>query len=179
VPCSRLPEIETSVTQAPFELPQLGSRNKKNMAIVFDRDFGRVWSDGTTPCVFSSLVRVPTKEEIDELADKQLQLIRELKHGFGSVYSILDLHLCPLVPYPIILHYVATTMPRQFKAGIKHKAFVAPEESKSYKVIVKSFMAIADQPISLHASFENALSKINEVRVKYSKPKSFFFAKYF
>jgi hypothetical protein len=146
------------------------------MAIVFDRDFGRVWSDGTTPCVFSSVVRVPSKIEMEDLAAKQLELIRELKHSFGNVYSILDLRLCPTVPMPIIVHYITSVIPQQFKAGLLHKAFVAPQERESYEVLIEAFTGITDMPISLHATFETALNKINDKRTQsnLTKPKSFF-----
>jgi hypothetical protein len=146
------------------------------MAIVFDRDFGRVWSDGATPCVFSSLVRVPTKTEMDDLADKQLELIRELTRSFDKVYSILDLRLCPPVPMPIIVHYITSIIPQQFNAGLVHKAFVAPEERKSYEVLIEAFTVMTEMPISLHTTFENALNMINDKRMqsRLKKPTSFF-----
>jgi hypothetical protein len=147
------------------------------LAILFDRNFGRVWTDGTTPCVFAQVVSVPQQEELDELADKQLALIRELKRNFGEVYSILDLRFCPLVPAHIIQHYVANVVPLQFDVGLTHKAFVAPEEKKSYEVLVKAFLSITDLSISMHTSFENALNKINQKRTQVksmAKKKSIF-----
>lgn len=135
------------------------------MAILFDRDFGRVWSDGTTSCVFCSVTRVPNKEEMDELAEKQLQLIRELKIKFGYVYSILDLRLCPPIPSPIMLHYISNIMPLQFKAGVKHKALIEPEEKASMEVVKKALHLMVDLPISLHSTFEKALVTINQLRI--------------
>ena len=136
------------------------------MAILFDRDFGRVWSDGATPYIFSSIVRVPQLHELDELAAKQIQMIRELKHTFGDVYSILDLRLCPVVPQQVIWHYINKIVPGQFKAGVKHKAFVVPEEKKSLEILTEIFTTVAHLPISLHRSFEDALSKINQERIQ-------------
>jgi hypothetical protein len=135
------------------------------MAIIYDRDFGRVWSDGTTPCVFSAVVRVPTNEELDELAGKQLQLIRELKRSNNHVYSILDLRHCPVVPSATLMHYMVDILPKQFKAGLKHKAVVAPEEKKSNEVIVNTILSITGMPLSMSTTFENALNKINEKRM--------------
>jgi hypothetical protein len=140
------------------------------MAILFDRDFGRVWWDGTTPFVFASVVRVPVKKEMDALAEKQIELIREVKSKFGDVYSILDLSLCPVLPNPIILHYVTTIAPRQFRAGVMHKAFVMPGEKEPFQLLVKSFTLISHFPVSLHTSFENALDEINRRR-RQAEPK--------
>ena len=136
------------------------------MAIVFDHDFGRVWSDGTTPYVFSSVIRVPGKDELDELAHRQLELVRELKRKFGDVYSILDLRLCPVVPSHIILYYVTKIVPLQFKAGLRHKALVAPEKKEALEVLVKAFHSITNLSISMHSSFESALSIVNEKRTE-------------
>jgi hypothetical protein len=136
------------------------------MAIVFDRDFGRVWSDGTTPCVFSSIVRVPQLHELDELALKQIQVIQELKHTFGNVYSILDLRLCQVIPEQVVRHYIGKIMPGQFRAGVKHKAFVAPEEKKSLGVFMAAFAEIAALPVSIHGTFEEALNEINQKRTQ-------------
>lgn len=132
------------------------------MAIVFDRDFGRVWSDGATPYIFSSVVQVPRQEELNELVEKQLVLIKELKRKYGEVYSILDLRLCPLLPSPIIQHYVDHIVPMQFKAGLKHKAFVVPQEKKSFEVLAHAFVSLVNLPISIHDTFENALDKLNQ-----------------
>jgi hypothetical protein len=136
------------------------------MAIVFDRDFARVWSDGTTPCVFSSVVRAPGREELDELTEKQLGMIAELRHTFGDVYSILDLRLCPPVDPQIAQHYTRKIIPRQFKAGLTHKAFVKPEEKKSKEVFSQALHLIKDLPISVHTSFEDALNEINQKRTQ-------------
>lgn len=145
------------------------------MVTIFDRDFARVWSDGTSPCVFCSVVRVPEKKEMDELARHQLKLIRELKHTFGNVYSILDLRLCPSIPAPIARHYVGRIVPMQFKAGLKHKAFVVPKEKKALKVLVRAFISIVDMPVSMHNSFEDAMNTINYQRTlpDPEKPRSF------
>jgi hypothetical protein len=136
------------------------------MAIVFDHDFGRVWSDGTTPCVFSSIVRVPQREELDELAEKQLGMLAELKHTFGDVYSILDLRLCPLLDWQIAQYYTLKIISRQFRAGLKHKAFVAPEEQRSREVFDQALSLVPDLPISLHTSFEDALREVNRKRTQ-------------
>jgi hypothetical protein len=109
---------------------------------------------------------VPEKKEMEELARHQLKLIRELKHTFGNVYSILDLRLCPPIPASIARHYVARIIPSQFKAGLKHKAFVVPKEKKSLKVLVHAFISIADQPVSIHNSLEDALRTINYQRTQ-------------
>jgi hypothetical protein len=136
------------------------------MAIVFDRDFGRVWSDGATPYVFSSIVRVPQLRELDELAGKQLEMIRDLKRVFGDVYSIIDLRLCPVVPEQIVRHYIGKIVPGQFKAGVKHKAFVVPEEEKSQEVFAHTITQIVGLSISMHSSFEDALNEINRKRTQ-------------
>ena len=147
------------------------------MAIVFDRDFGRVWSDGATPYIFSSIVFVPQPEELNELVEKQLGLIRELKRKYGEVYSILDLRLCPQLPAPIIQHYIDHIVPLQFKAGLKHKALVATHEKKSFEVLAHAFISIANLPLSIHYTFENALDKLNQKHALAKaevRPKSFF-----
>ena len=136
------------------------------MAILFDRDFGRVWSDGTSPCVFSSLVRVPEKIEIEELSEKKFRLIEELRRKFGYVYSILDLHLCPTIPRPIVEYYMTTIMPRQFKAGLEHQAIVEPEEKQSCEIIQSALSQFPQHPISMHYSFESALEIITQMRSK-------------
>ena len=136
------------------------------MAILFDRDFGRVWSDGTSPCVFSSLVRVPEKIQIEELSEKKFHLIQELKRKFGYVYSILDLHLCPSIPSPIVEYYMTNIMARQFKAGLEHQAIVEPEEEQSYEIIQQVLSQFPKHPISMHDSFENALEIITQMRSK-------------
>jgi hypothetical protein len=136
------------------------------MAILFDRDFGRVWSDGTTPCVFSSIERVPHKAEMEELVEKQLQLVRELKFKFGKVYSILDLRVCPQMPDLVIEHYLTNVLPRQFKAGVKHKAIVEPGEKISREIFVLALNGCTHMPISVHTSFEKALDTITKLRLQ-------------
>jgi hypothetical protein len=113
---------------------------------------------------------------MDELAGHQLKLIQELKHTFGDVYSILDLRFCPPVPAPLARHYVARIVPLQFKAGLRHKAFIVPKEKKSLKVLVHAFISIADLPVSIHNSFEDAMRTINHQRTlpDPEKPKSIF-----
>jgi hypothetical protein len=146
------------------------------MAIVFERDFGKVWTDGTTPCIFCSMVRLPTLEEMKELAQKQLELVKELSGNFKNVFSILDLRYCPLDHGHIVSHYISTVMPQQFKAGIKHKAFVIPEKRKSREIFFKAFLTISNQDVSMHDTFEGALEKINTIRTQPNtkKTKSFF-----
>lgn len=136
------------------------------MAIVFERDFGRVWSDGATPYVFCSVVRVPSITELEDLAAKQLELIKETKSTFGHVFSILDLRLCPPLPMAVSLYYISHVLPGQFKMGVKHKAVVEPEEKNSREVFLKAFLSVRSQPISLHTSFEKALEEINRMSVK-------------
>jgi hypothetical protein len=146
------------------------------MAIVFDRDFGRVWSDGTTPCVFCSVIRIPQRKELDELAEKQLEVINTLKQAFGDVYSISDLRLCPPAEPQIAQYYASKIISRQFRAGIKHKAFVVPEEKRSREIFHQALSFTQDFPISLHASFEEALNEINQKRTQsnFKKLRSFF-----
>ena len=136
------------------------------MAILFDRDFGRVWSDGTSPCVFSSLVRVPEKIEMQELAEKKLALIQELRRKFGYVYSILDLHVCPSIPEFVAEYYMSNIVAQQFKAGVEHQAIVQPEEKTSCEIFQRTLSQFAKHPISMHHSFESALEAITEMRSK-------------
>lgn len=133
---------------------------------MFDHSFGRVWTDGTTPCLFAQVVRVPRQAELDDLAEKQVALIKELKRRLGDVYSILDLRLCPVLPAHIIQHYIANLVPLQFEVGLKHKAFVAPEEKAAREVFEKALLLIDNRPISQHLSFEKALAKINQLRTQ-------------
>jgi hypothetical protein len=135
----------------------------KKMAIVFERDFARVWSDGATPYIFCSVVRVPTIAGLDDLAAKQLELIKEIKSTFGYVYSILDLRLCPPLPVAISNYYVSKVLPNQLKKGVKHKAIVEPEEKNSREVFLKAFLVVRHQPISLYTSFEKALEDMNRL----------------
>jgi hypothetical protein len=137
--------------------------HKKKMAIVFEQDFARIWSDGATPYIFCSVVRVPTIAGVEDLAAKQLELIKELKSTFGYVYSMLDLRLCPPLPVEISNYYISEVLPRQFKKGVKHKAIVEPEEKKSNEVFLKAFLAVRHQPISLYTSFEMALKEMNRL----------------
>jgi hypothetical protein len=136
------------------------------MAILFDRDFGRVWSDGATPYIFSSVVRVPEKECLYELVEKQLELIREMQRKFGSVYSIIDLHLCPPASQQLVNEYVMEIIPRQFKAGLKFKAIVKPGDKNSEKQLAMALARIGPLPIRVHATFEEALQFINEMHTK-------------
>jgi hypothetical protein len=136
------------------------------MPIVFERDFGRVWFDGTTPYIFSSVVRIPQVAELDELSTKQIELIRELKSSFGIVYSLLDLRQCPPLPPPFASHYITSILPNQFREGVLHKAVVEPEEKKSREVFLKAFLSVTHQPISLHHSFEKALMEINRLHAE-------------
>jgi hypothetical protein len=136
---------------------------QKNMPIVFERDFGKVWFDGTTPYIFSSVVRIPHEAELNELASKQIELIRELKSTFGNVYSLLDLRQCPPLPAQFASHYINNILPNQFREGVLHKAVVEPEEKKSREVFLKAFLSVTHQPISLHQSFEKALTEINRL----------------
>jgi hypothetical protein len=144
------------------------------MAILFDRDFGRVWSDGTTPYLFTAITRTPQKRELDELAEKQIEMIGELKHSFHDVYAILDLRLCSPVTAPFVRHYISRIVPRQFKIGLKHEAFVVPREKKAKEVLIHALISIDHLSISLHSSFENALNEINHewTRAKPVKQKS-------
>lgn len=135
------------------------------MAILFERDFGRVWSDGTTSCVFASLSRAPSAEEMEELAERQLQLIRELRKKFGYVYSILDLRVCPPLPHSVIVRYISSIMPRQFKAGVKHKALIKPQERLAREIVANAIPMIEDMPISIHTSFEDALVAVRKLSV--------------
>ena len=132
------------------------------MAILFDSDFGRVWSDGTTPYVFTSVTRAPQKKELDELAERQIEMIGELKLTFNDVYSILDLRLCSPITASLIRHYITRMVPRQFKEGLRHKAFVVPREKKAKEILVHALISIDHLSISLHSSFENALSEVNQ-----------------
>lgn len=133
------------------------------MAILFDRDFGRVWTDGATPYVFCSVIRIPEKEHLHELAEKQLTLIRDVRRKFGLSYSILDLHLCPQVPAELADEYFKDIISRQFKAGLKLKAIVKPEDKELQKQLEWAVHQLPQLPISLHNTFEEALTYINQM----------------
>jgi hypothetical protein len=140
------------------------------MAVVFDRDFARVWSDGATPYIFSTVMRVPGLGELDELANKHIEMIRELKRTFGEVYSVLDLRLCPPVPESVVRHYITKILPRQFKTGLKHKALVLPEEKKSQDLLFNAMKLMEGMPVSIHSTFSKALNEVNRKRTERTPP---------
>lgn len=136
------------------------------MAILFDRDFGRVWSDGATPCIFTSVTRAPGKQELDDLAEKQIEMIRELKREFTDVYSILDLQRCTSMARNLAEYYFSTLAPRQFKTGVRHMAVVMPEEKTSQETVLQSLLFTGGLSISTHPDFEKALAEINFLRTE-------------
>jgi hypothetical protein len=56
-------------------------------------------------------------------------------------------------------------MPRQFKAGVKHKAIVEPADKIAREIISMAFSANNKLPISFHSSFEKALETVNKLRM--------------
>jgi hypothetical protein len=136
------------------------------VAILFDRDFGRVWSDGATPCIFSALTQAPGKQELDELAEKQIEMIRDLKREFTDVYSILDLQRCTSMARNLAEYYFSTLAPRQFKTGVKHMGVVLPEEKVSQETVQHSLLFTGGLSISTHPNFEKALTEVNLLRAE-------------
>jgi hypothetical protein len=136
------------------------------VAILFDRDFGRVWSDGATPCVFSSITRAPGKQELDDLAEKQIEMIREVKREFTDVYFILDLQHSTSMARNLAEYYFSTLAPRQFKTGVRHMAVVMPEEKTSQETVLHSLIFTGGLSISTHPDFEKALAEINLLRTE-------------
>ena len=133
--------------------------------VVYDRDFARVWYDGATPCVFSTVVAVPRKEEMHELLDRQLSLIKELRQRYGFVLSICDLQYCKRIPDEIASIYV-DRLGEQFNAGLVHKSFVKPHNDLARRMLASEAGQLTRLSISLHNTFEDALTDMNNRRVK-------------
>jgi hypothetical protein len=140
----------------------------KAMAVRFDRDFARVWSDEATPYIFTSLLRIPERAEVADLATMQLELVHDFNRTFREAYSIIDIHLCPSIPEHFLPDYLHQGVLRQFKAGLKHKAFIAQEKNATDTLTV-AISAMEKFPISVHNSFENALKEVNTLRIQ-SRP---------
>lgn len=139
------------------------------MAIIFERDFGRVWSDGVSPYVFSATLRIPEQQEFEELAKTTFRLIKTMSGQFGSIYTVMDFRLCLALPDYMTEKFVVDHLSHQSRLGVRHHAFITPYNARFDSVLTLAALRCNSGPITIHYTFEDALRKINESRSSLAK----------
>jgi hypothetical protein len=134
------------------------------MNIVLDSPEAKIWSDDNAPYAFSIFFSWPVSEsEFSKIADKYYALLKKVKSASAEVYSICDISQPSGFPAASIVSLFEACIEKQLKLGIKHKAFVLPENFAgglfTKEAVVKS------EKISFHKSFQQALMEVNKMRI--------------
>lgn len=134
------------------------------MNIVLDSPEARIWSDDNAPYAFSIFFSWPQSErEFSKIANEYYALLKKVKSASGEVFSICDISQPSGFPASSIIALFEACIEKQLKLGIRHKAFVIPENFVgglfSKETLVKS------EKISFHKNFQQALMVVNKIRI--------------
>jgi hypothetical protein len=143
------------------------------MNVVVDNEFARIWSDDTSPIVFTLVRRIPDQQEqFEMLMSKQEDLIKEVKRKFSEVYAICDLSQCKAAPFELLFECCLGRLAQQFKAGVKFKAFVAPRNMLAQCSLDEMLKTTDETKVSSFKTFEESLNTINVLRLTAQQSKS-------
>ena len=133
------------------------------MKIVFESDFGRVWSDNHTPCMYILITGVPPANMIAKFSEAQVDLSKQLYKQFGEAYVLSDFSRVSEQKSEQLCLYYLEMIPKLIKNRISYVAFVCAHKSMD-SIPSDKRDKIKHFPIGLYASFTEALASINVKR---------------
>ena len=135
------------------------------MKVVVDNEFARIWSDDTSPIVFTLLRKIPEETEVfDEIQKEQDDLIKTTKAKFSEVYCICDLSQCKASSFEALFEYCFVKLTQQLKSGVKFKAFVAPRNMLAQCSLNEVLKNLDQTKVASFKTFEESLNAINVLR---------------
>jgi len=131
------------------------------MKIVFNEDFGRVWTDNLTPCVFTLIERVPSSSaHAVRFFKAQIDLTQSLQKKFKEAYLISDFSETTTETRELMCHYYMEFLPQLVKNKISYVAFVCPQNA--FDTISKEKQEkLSHYPLGVFPDFTEALAMVN------------------
>jgi hypothetical protein len=129
---------------------------------LIEAQYGKVWVDGSSPIVFVQLTQSPTKDEcIDKLKITCKKIVKGMHSKFDLSFMVLDLR--SFVETAKFLSDFLYFINEDFKKPLTYFSIIKPVDANIHAVISR---AINPDRSGAFNSFEEALGKLNAIRVK-------------
>lgn len=134
------------------------------MNVVFQEEFGQVWTDDLTPYVFTLITQVPpTPKEAGRFFEAQVELSRKLCKKYKEAYLVSDFSKTTDAIRGQLCNYYMEYIPRLIKTKVSYIAFICPQNVfDSLPEEKKAKLSAA--PLGIFETFVDALHAVNQRR---------------
>ena len=130
------------------------------MRVVFEADFGRMWSDNHTPTVYTLITNVPAAQSVASFADAHTELAKALYKKYGEAYLLSDFSKVSEEKSEELCLFYLELIPRLLKNKISYISFVCPHKSME-SIPADKRAKLGNAPVGIYKNFTEALASIN------------------
>lgn len=131
------------------------------MKVVFNEEFGRVWTDDVSPYVFTLVDKVPpSSSHVIRFFKAQIELAQVLQKKFKEAYLVSDFSQTSPETRELLCHYYIEFIPQLVKNKISYLAFICPDTS--FESLPKEKQEkLSRVPVGIFPDFTEALAMVN------------------
>jgi hypothetical protein len=131
------------------------------MKIAFEADFGKIWTDNHTPCVFTIITKMPASSaQAEVFFETQVDLTKMINKHFKEAYLISDFSESSEVTRQQLCSYYMEYIPKLIKAKVNYLSFVCPHGAFE-KLAPEKKAKLLQAPLGIYPTFTEALAAVN------------------
>lgn len=131
------------------------------MKIAFEADFGKIWTDNLSPCVFALITKMPASSAQAEIFfETQVELTKTMTKHYKEAYLISDFSESSESTRQQLCSYYMEYIPKLVKARANYLSFVCPHGSFE-KLAPEKKQKLSQAPLGIYPTFTEALAAIN------------------